>query len=170
MPTDRWDLWQRPSSCCSGPWVTAQLARPARGSRKICCLDERGHIPPQQSAANALCWKWKVAPAPPKGWDGEGMIHLAELSPAPRCRDEQLPFSQRLARTTAHADSRALRCGGACSAPSRPVEHEPAVSPAAGRCELCEQAREMTEARSNALPRELGARTRSAPSSAPEAR
>lgn len=148
----------------------AQLAWPAGGSREICCLDERGHVPPQQSAANALCWNWKVAPALPEGWDGEEMIHLARLGPAPRCREERLPCSQRLARTAARADSGALCCGGACSAPSRPMEHEPAMSPAAGRRELCEQAREMTKARSNALPGELGARTQSALRSAREAR
>lgn len=40
-------------------------------SRKTAAWKQRVTSLPQASAANALCWKWKVVLALPKGWDGK---------------------------------------------------------------------------------------------------
>jgi len=69
-------LWARGDSALSRWPGTA--GKSAVWMRRVTSL-------PQPSAANALCWKWKVVPALPKGRDGEEMIHLAKLAPAPSC-------------------------------------------------------------------------------------
>lgn len=97
-------------------------------SRKSAACKPRVTSLPWPSAANALCWKWKVLLALPKGWDGEGMIHLAKLVPVPS-------GSSPAPRTWPRVLLCALCCPGACSArvPSAPdpVPSAPDLVPSA---------------------------------------
>lgn len=134
------------SRACSGPWwLTGD-------SRKSAACKQRVTSLPWPSAANALCWKWKVLLALPKGWDGEGMIHLAKLIFVPSC--SSLP-----PRTWPRVLLCALCCPGACSAhvPSPP---DPLLLAGSGNAHvvplqpLCEQGRETLTSNIRVLPRE----------------
>lgn len=120
---------------------------------------------PWPSAANALCWKWKVVLALPKGWDGEGIIHLAKLILVPSC-------SSSVPRSWPRVLLCALCCPGARSAhvPSAP---DPCSLLGVGVhtwcpcscCQvglLCEQGRETLTSNIQVLPR--GVRSESAQS------
>lgn len=87
----------------------------------------------------------------PKGWDGEGMIHLAKLVPVPS-RSSPAP------RTWPRVLLCALCCPGACSAhvPSAP---DPLLLAGSGSCSqvgiLCEQGRETLTSKILVSPREV---------------